>query len=231
MIRAISMCRIGGRRRSFALELSAAMRAGVWLAFVLAPGCGARADDEMGPPPPTLRTPAPTPAPGFATGPATPMVFTARGGRELLLQVPAAWDAKGGPGPQGTIRVDLAPKAGRAFSMQITAIPLTPAETARLQGDGLRNLVRLEGERMLDEARETAIRTEPVLGGFGRGYLYTITDPRPVLPRWEWRYLTGGAYLVGETLLSVSLLTNEGVGAVRMQANDLLRSAQVQSGL
>jgi hypothetical protein len=190
----------------------------VWLCL-LDPGRAQAQLDDAPPPPP----------PGFASGAASPVVFTARDGREMLLRVPSAWDANGGPGPQGSITVDLAPRAGRAFSLQLTAIPLTPSDVGRLQADGLRQLVQTEGERMLAEASETSIRLESVMGAFGRGYVYSITDRRAALPRGEWRYMTAGSYLVGDTLIQISLLSNEGVGAIRMQALDVLRSAQVQA--
>lgn len=182
-------------------------------------------DEDEDLPRPSMHTPTPTPAPGFAAGPASVLGFEGRDGRQLLLRVPMAWSAEGGPAPQGTIQIDLKPKAGRAFFMQITAIPLQPAEVSRLQNEGLRQFVQQQGEDMLTQAREKSITLEPVVGSSGRGYLYTITDARASLPRGEWRYVTGGGYVAGDQLLTVWLFSNEGTGAVKMQAADVLRSA------
>jgi hypothetical protein len=184
----------------------------------------AQEDEDADLPRPRLQDPTPTPAPGFAEGPATPRVLSWGGGRQIVLLLPPSWDAEAERGPKGTLGIEIKPRSGRVFSYVIDAIPLSEAERLRMNGDGLRLLVENDADRMRPHARENHIRLERFLGDAGQGYLYSITDSRASLPSGEYRYMTAGAYLVGDLLMMPSLVHNDASGAVRDQAIKVLGS-------
>lgn len=187
-------------------------------------------DTDKDLPRPQMYTPTPEPRPGFALGPAQTTEFRSPAGWTLYGRVPLAWSAEGTPGPDRGVIVLIQPKVGRSFSLQLAAVQLTPAESARLHGEAFREVVRKDGERLLPNAKETSIRPEHLLGEAGEGYIYTLTDPRSNLPSGEWRYHVAGAYVTGNKLVSISMLTNETTGVIRMQVLDLLRSLMADDG-
>lgn len=191
-----------------------------------APGLALAEDDDEDLPRPRLNDPTPTPRPGFAEGRAVPKTLSWSGGRQIVLLLPPAWDAKSERGPKGSLGIRIKPRAGRTFSFVIDAIPLTPAERIRLSGEGLRELVENDARRILPDAMENSARLERVLGDAGHGYLYSLTDKRPTLPSGEYRYMTAGAYLSGDLLFIPSIMHNDTSGAVKDQMLKVLKSVR-----
>ncbi len=179
-------------------------------------------DEDL--PRPQLHEPTPTPAPGFAEGPATPRILSWGRARQVIILLPPSWEVETQPGPKGTLGIEMKPRAGNLFSFVIDAIPLSEAERTRMSGKGLRLLVENDVERMRPHARDKSIHIDQILGDAGQGYYYSIVDSRAVLPSGEYRYMTSGAYLAGDLLMIPSLVHNDASGAVKTQALETIRS-------
>lgn len=106
----------------------------LFIAFLItmAPEARSQEPEDEDLPRPQLHEATPTPAPGFAEGPATPRILSWSGDRQLILLLPPSWEAETQRGPKGTLGIEIKPRSGRSFSYVIDAIPLTEAERIRM---------------------------------------------------------------------------------------------------
>ena len=70
---------------------------------------------------------------------------------------------------------------------------------------------------------EHYLAVEPLTGAPGQGYHFSATDAEP--KPGEFKYLSGGMLLVGDLVVSFTILTNDGQVKAKDQALAMLKSA------
>jgi hypothetical protein len=157
--------------------------------------------------------------------------FTFPKKRELVLQVPAAWNAQVREARRRGIQpptVIFTPANGEPFKFLVTALfPKRRDEPPRSAEDD-RAFVVQAAERAKGRAVDEEL---PILeldrGDGGWGYYFSSTDR--IAQEGEFKYLTEGVLRVsGRVSLSFNILTNEGQEEVVKQALEVMRSAALE---
>jgi len=149
---------------------------------------------------------------------------------KLELTIPAGWkdELKANPGSkanQGSApaAVTLTPRDGAPFEVVVQPVarqkPGASADTA-IQ---MRHNVQQSADKVKPSAIEPYLAVEPLTGAPAPGYYFSATDREPK-PN-EFKYLTQGMLLVGDVVVSFSILTNDAQEKVRDQALAMLKSA------
>jgi hypothetical protein len=137
---------------------------------------------------------------------------------KLELAIPAGW--KDEPKEKS---VALSPREGAPFQVVLTPVarqkPGASADTA-IQ---MRHNVQQAADKVKPSALEPYLPVEALTGAPGPGYYFSATDrePKPA----EFKYLTQGMLLVGDVVVSFSILTNDAQEKVKDQALAMLKSA------
>ena len=147
----------------------------------------------------------------------------------LELTIPAGWkdELKANPGKpnQGSApaSIVLSPRDGASFQVVVTPVvrqkPGASADTA-IQ---MRLSVQQAADKVKPSAVEPYLSVEELAGAHGRGYYFSATDREP--KPGEYKYLTQGMLLVGDVVVSFSVLTNDGQEKVRDEALAMLKRA------
>ena len=137
---------------------------------------------------------------------------------KLELAIPAGW--------QDELKeksIALSPREGAPFQVVLTPVarqkPGASADTA-IQ---MRHNVQQAADKVKPSAMEPYLPVEPVTGAPGPGYYFSATDREP--KPGEFKYLTRGMLLVGDVVVSFSILTNDKQEKARDQALAMLKSA------
>ncbi len=137
---------------------------------------------------------------------------------KLELAIPAGW--------QDELKeksIALSPREGAPFQVVLTPVarqkPGASADTA-IQ---MRHNVQQAADKVKPSAMEPYLPVEPVTGAPGPGYYFSASDREP--KPGEFKYLTQGMLLVGDVVVSFSILTNDKQEKVRDQALAMLKSA------
>jgi hypothetical protein len=148
----------------------------------------------------------------------------------LELAIPAGWQdelkanqaTKGRQGPAADTIV-LKPRNGAPFEVFVTPVagqkPGASADTAIK----MRDSVQKSADKVKSSAAEPYLPVEHLTGAPGPGYYFSATDREP--KPGEFKYLNQGMLLVGDVILSFSILTNDAQEKVREQALAMLKSA------
>jgi hypothetical protein len=137
---------------------------------------------------------------------------------KLELAIPAGWKDE-----LKEKSIALSPREGAPFQVLLAPVarqkPGTSADTA-IQ---MRHNVQQSADKVKPSAMEPYLSVEPLAGAPGPGYYFSATDREPK-PN-EFKYLTQGMLLVGDVVLSFSILTNDAQEKVKDQALAMLKSA------
>ncbi len=127
---------------------------------------------------------------------------------ELVLRLPPGWTSSVGGATATAPTITARPGDGRDAVLLITAIPRRADES--LSEQELRRLVEARGEAALAAALQDRLDLVKVQGAGAVGYLYHSTDRNPESGPGDYREASQGAVLVGELVLSVTILTHTG---------------------
>ena len=137
---------------------------------------------------------------------------------KLELAIPAGW--KDEPKEKS---IALSPREGAPFQVVVTPVarqnPGASADTA-IQ---MRHNVQQAADKVKPSALEQYLAVDELKGAAGPGYYFSATDREP--KPGEFKYLTQGMLLVGDVVVSFSILTNDKQEKVRDQALAMLKSA------
>jgi hypothetical protein len=142
----------------------------------------------------------------------------------LVLTIPAGWkdELKENPG-SAPASIVLSPRNGTPFQVVVTSVarqgPGASVETAIK----MRQSVQQAADKVKPSAVEPYLSVEELPGAPAPGYYFSATDREP--KPGEYKYLTQGMLLVGDLVLSFSVLTNDGQEKVRDEALALLKNA------
>jgi hypothetical protein len=157
-------------------------------------------------------------------------VFALPDNSKLELTIPPGWKEElkvdqGSKAKQGAApaAVALTPRDGAPFEVFVQPVarqkPGTSADTAI----HMRHNVQQAADKVKPSALEPYLPVEPLNGAPGQGYYFSATDREP--KPGEYKYLTQGMLLVGDVVVSFSILTNDAQEKVKDQALAMLKSA------
>ncbi len=163
-----------------------------------------------------------------ASAAAEPLVTSLPDGGKLELTVPASWQSTHQTvGPSVTVRLS-SPTPGK-FVVLLTVLPVkagSPASTL----EGLRAVITDQGNQALPSALQDHLEIVEVKGTQTIGYLYHMTDRKPEKGPGDYREADQGAILLGQHLITVTILTHPGDAATVEEAKRLLATAKISSG-
>lgn len=153
--------------------------------------------------------------------------FSIPGHGSLVLNVPKGWRTANrsldNP-PSAAIRIG--PHSGDAFLLQLTSIWLDPAKLARLTPEELKARVQKSAEDMLPQAAEKQAALIELRGKDARGYHFALTDRTSKNLGDDYKYVTQGSMIAGETLTVFTLLHRDPADPARQQAVQMLADAR-----
>jgi len=146
-------------------------------------------------------------------------------GSKLELTLPASWQSTHQTaGPSVTVR--LSPAGSGAFVVLLTVLPVkagAPASTP----EGVRAVVAEQGNRALSSALQDHLEITEIKGPQTIGYIFHATDRSPEKGPGDYRESNQGAILVGQHLISVTILTHPGDSTTVDEAKRMLATARI----
>jgi hypothetical protein len=115
----------------------------------------------------------------------------------------------------------LRPITGNRFEILIT--PIWVAKKEGLKDEAIKELVQKSAERVKPQAVEKTLRLVGLQGTSSKGYHFFVTDKAPK-PE-EYKYMTQGALVIGELIVTFTILTNGNHEEVAKEALTMLREA------
>jgi len=142
----------------------------------------------------------------------------------LELVIPAGWkdELKANPGSTPAT-INLGPRDGASFQVSLTPIARQRPGGSVDTAIKMRQSVQQAADKVKPSAVEQYLPVEELTGAPAPGYYFSATDREP--KPGEYKYLTQGMLLVGDVVVSFSVLTNDGQEKVRDEALAMLRSA------
>jgi hypothetical protein len=152
---------------------------------------------------------------------------------QLVLDMPAGWRGFTA-NPEGAAVTTLAfsPAQGASFRMLVTLIPL-PRDASRppITASDLRESTQAAADQARSRSVEAVLTVQSLTGPQVSGVYFQATDRAP--PAGEFKHLTQGSLVVGEAVLTFTVLANDdapgGPEAVRRQALAALAAIRVAS--
>jgi hypothetical protein len=155
------------------------------------------------------------------------LVISLPDGNNLELTLPVAWKSTHQTaGPSVTVRLSSAASAD--FLVLITTLPVkagSPASTP----DGLRASVTELGNRALPTSLQERLELTEIKGQQAIGYLFHMTDRNPEKGPGDYREVHQGAILLGQQMITFTILTHPGDSVTVDEAKRLLSAAKVSS--
>ena len=123
----------------------------------------------------------------------------------LHLTIPKAWrvSSQSTKQPPGVV-LQVRPESGDAFNIQVTTVWLNEVALTRTTQESIRRQVDQNGRQLLPQAVEKSLSVQELRGAQALGYYYTLTDRAPAPG--EFRFMTQGTVLVGQTLTTFTIL-------------------------
>jgi hypothetical protein len=168
---------------------------------------------------------APSTVPAPASAPVV-QTFTGSHRGDLKMTVPAGWSAKvegaapPAPGTPSTIR--LTDGSGSCEAL-VTIMPPPPGVRDFNSPQRLRQIVEMQGQRMLAESRETKLELQELKGAAGTGLFFALSDKTPTAGSFP--FVTGGLMSVGDLLLNFTILSSDKDPPQRRAALEMLANA------
>ena len=116
----------------------------------------------------------------------------------------------------------LSPADGKTFLILIT--PIWSAKKELLREEAIKEIVQKSVERVRPQTVEKIIQLVELRGTSGKGYYFFSTDKAPKPD--EYKYMTQGALVVGDLIVSFTILTNGNHEEVAKEALTILREAR-----
>ncbi len=138
------------------------------------------------------------------------------------VEIPSSWKDELQQPPGRPPMIVLSPAAGEIFQILIT--PIWGAKKEVLKDGAIRELVQRSVERVKAQSVEKTLQLVELRGASSKGYYFFSTDKAPK-PE-EYRYMTQGALVVGDLIVSFTILTNGNHEEVAKEALTLLREAR-----
>ena len=143
---------------------------------------------------------------------------------KLELTIPAGWKDELKTNPKSApATIALAPRDGSPFQVSVTPVARQRQGASTDTAIKMRASVQQAADKVKPGAMEQYLPVEQLAGAAGPGYYFSATDREP--KPGEFKYLTQGMLLVGDVVLSFSILTNDAQEKVRDQALAMLKSA------
>lgn len=139
----------------------------------------------------------------------------------FVIDIPEVWSAQTKVSPGGPPTIVVTPKVGEKFQLLVTAF----WETGRPLPDveSLRGYVEKAATDAKQQAVEKDIDIQKLSGDHANGYYFQATDRAP--GPGDYRHLTQGIYRAGGLMVTFTVLTNDGQGAVVDSALAMLRKS------
>lgn len=140
---------------------------------------------------------------------------------EIHLAAPASWSHEIAQAPLGLeATLEFKPKTGPSFHVLLTPI----GETKEQSGEALRTFAEKMAQAAGEQSVEKKIELAEIKGDTVTGYSFSATDraPKPG----EFKYITSGVVRISNTMLTFTILTNDGQQDVVKQALAMIRSAK-----
>lgn len=125
----------------------------------------------------------------------------------------------------GPPTISFSPSTGREFQVLITMIKQAKEETSDLKR--VRAFVERSGRELLNSSVEKKLIVEELRGPEAVGYFYFLTDKAPKSE--ERKYMTQGAVVLSDIMLTFTVLSNEKDGAEHLAALNMLKLARRKS--
>ncbi len=151
--------------------------------------------------------------------------FAISGQGELQLNVPVSWTSDTMPAtaeiPAG---IQFGPRAGAPFEMLFTPMGYVTKDAPAPGPAVLKKLAQDAAALLKDRAVERTIDVRELRGASAAGYYFSATD-RAAKPG-EFKIATQGFVMVGDLLVSFTVLTNDGQRHVVDSALEMVRNAR-----
>jgi len=139
------------------------------------------------------------------------------------VEIPLSWkDELQQPPKRLPPTISLSPKAGNPFQILIT--PVWGAKKEVLKDEAIKGFVQDSAERVKPQSVEKTLQLAEIRGTSGNGYYFFSTDKAP--KPGEYKYLTQGALIVGELIVTFTILTNDNQEEVAKEALTILSEAR-----
>ena len=142
----------------------------------------------------------------------------------FVIQVPRDWKDQVRQQPNRVPpTIAFGPGSGNPFQFMVTPIWPPTKDHSLPSRDQVRATVERGAQEARSQAAEKELRIVELQGRSGMGFYFSATDraPKPG----EYKILTHGMILVGQLVVSFTLLTNDGQEAVIKQALEALKGA------
>ncbi len=160
-----------------------------------------------------------------AAGETESRTFAIFGQGELQLNIPVSWTAETTPATaESPAGIQFGPKAGAPFEMVLTPVGHATGESPAPGSAVLKKLAQDAAELLKPRAVERTIDVREIRSASGAGYYFFATDraPKPG----EFKIATQGFVMVGNLLVSFTILTNDGQRHVIDDALEMIRNAK-----
>lgn len=138
---------------------------------------------------------------------------------KLELTIPPGWKDE----LKEKTTIALSPREGAPFQVVVTPVARQRAGADADTTIKMRHSVQQAADKIKPSAVEEYLAVEQLLGAPRPGYYFSATDrdPKPG----EFKYLTQGMLLVGDVVISFSILTNDGQQKAKDEALAVLKRA------
>lgn len=151
--------------------------------------------------------------------------FAISGQGELQLRIPVSWTSETMPATAETpAGIQFGPRSGAPFEMLLTPVGYATKDAPAPGPAVLKKLAQDAAALLKDRAVERTIDVREIRGASAAGYYFSATDrdPKPG----EFKIATQGFLMVGDLLVSFTILTNDGQRHVVDGALEMVRSAR-----
>jgi hypothetical protein len=139
------------------------------------------------------------------------------------VDIPSSWKDELRQSPKRLpTTIVLRPITGNRFEILIT--PIWVAKKEGLEDEAIKELVQKSAERVKPQAVEKTLRLVGLQGTSSKGYYFFVTDKAPK-PE-EYKYMTQGALVIGDLIVTFTILTNGNHEEVAKEALTMLREAR-----
>ena len=143
---------------------------------------------------------------------------------DLALSVPDAWiDNLHQPPERLPSTITFKEISGAPFEVLVTPIWAAPGH-APLTPEAAQEIVRAGAKKAEEQAIEKNIKIRSLAGGAGPGFYFQATDKAPAPG--EYRFMTQGAMVLGDLVVTFTALTNDGEADIVAAALAMVASAK-----
>ena len=116
------------------------------------------------------------------------------------------------------VSIQMGPSSGDAFSIQVSAVFVDPAQDPELSPASLKDRMQRTADKALPRAVEKEARLVELRGKQAMGYYFSLTDKESTSAPGDYKYMTQGSFLTGRVLTVFTVLQHDSSGAEKEQA-------------